>query len=180
VRPPTLPRAPAADEPTLVMAEPAEDVTRDSPSIALDCASAAFCFAAAVASDVEEALRTLARRTADVDCRSITRDAAKDILSEKERTMAMEWLMVALGVGCEVEAPVSAFLRENPRLARARVGQLFHGLLSNTSSSLAFPFNRRISENKYQSSPILKYRRPSHSKLLDSKNILELPCICVI
>lgn len=139
MRPPTLPRvpkAPTADEPTLVMTVPADEVTRDSPSIALDCASAAFFFAAAAASDVEEALRTPARRTADVDCRSITRDAAKDILSKKERAMAMGWLMMAQVVGCEVEAPASAFLRENPRRAVRRSGKSgIHGLLSNTFAS---------------------------------------------
>lgn len=92
MRPPTFPRAPRAapaEEPTFVMAEPAEDVTRDNPSIALDWTSAAFSFAAAAASDVEEALRMPARRIADVDWRSTTREAAKDILSKEKRSTAM-------------------------------------------------------------------------------------------
>jgi hypothetical protein len=61
-------------------AELAELVTLLSPSDALDEASDAFSFTAPAASDVLEALRRPARRTANVDCRSTARDAARDIV----------------------------------------------------------------------------------------------------
>jgi hypothetical protein len=61
-------------------AEPAELETLVRPSDALDEACAALSFTAPAASDVVEALRRPARRTANVDCRSTARDAARDIV----------------------------------------------------------------------------------------------------
>lgn len=96
VRPPTFPRASAdlpraslVTEPAFESAEPAEEVTRDRPSDALDWKSAAFSFAAAVASEVDEALRMPARRAANVECRSTARDAARDMVTRKEKGAAM-------------------------------------------------------------------------------------------
>jgi hypothetical protein len=70
----------SAASPTLDAAELAELETLVSPSDALDDACAALSFTAPAASDVVEALRTPARRTANVDCRSTARDAANDIV----------------------------------------------------------------------------------------------------
>jgi hypothetical protein len=88
VRPPAFASefiVPVAIEPTLSIAFPADDWTLVRPSDALDCAWAAFSFAAPVASEVDEALRVPARRTANVERRSTTRDAGRDIVSEVER-----------------------------------------------------------------------------------------------
>lgn len=71
--------APAASL-TLAAAELAELWTLERPSEALDDACAAFSFTTPVASAVVEALRMPARRTANVDCRSTARDAARDIV----------------------------------------------------------------------------------------------------
>jgi hypothetical protein len=71
--------APDATEVALEIADPADEVTRVRPSEALDWAWAAFSFAAPAASDVDEALRIPARRTAKVECRSTARDAARDM-----------------------------------------------------------------------------------------------------
>jgi ABC-type transporter Mla subunit MlaD len=69
-----------ADSLTLAAAELAELVTLERPSDALDDAWAALSFTAPAASDVVDALRRPARRTANVDCRSTARDAARDIV----------------------------------------------------------------------------------------------------
>jgi hypothetical protein len=61
-------------------AELAELVTLVRPSDAFDEAFDAVSFTVLVASAVVEALRMPARRTANVDCRSTARDAARDIL----------------------------------------------------------------------------------------------------
>jgi hypothetical protein len=87
VRPPALAnvfRMPEAAEPAFEIADPAEEVTRVSPSDALDWAWETFSFAAPAASEVEEALRMPARRTAKVECRSRARDAARDIATGGE------------------------------------------------------------------------------------------------
>jgi hypothetical protein len=55
-------------------------VTLVRPSDALDEACAALSFTAPAASEVVEALRMPARRTANVDCRNTARDAARDIV----------------------------------------------------------------------------------------------------
>jgi hypothetical protein len=68
-------------EPALESAEPAEELTLDRPSDALDWAWAVFSFAAPAASDVDEALRVPARRTANVERRNTARDAATDIVT---------------------------------------------------------------------------------------------------
>ena len=68
-------------EPALESADPAEELTLDRPSDALDWAWAVFSFAAPAASDVDEALRMPARRTANVERRNTARDAAKDIVT---------------------------------------------------------------------------------------------------
>jgi hypothetical protein len=65
-------------------AELAELWTLESPSDALDEAWAALSFTAPAASDVVEALRRPARRTANVDCRNTARDAARDIVRSVE------------------------------------------------------------------------------------------------
>src|SRR5690348_6114676 len=78
VRPPTFPSAP----PALESAFPADEVTLLRPSDALDWSSLAFCLAASAASEVDEALRMPARRTANVECRSTARDAARDIMRD--------------------------------------------------------------------------------------------------
>lgn len=83
-------------------AELAELETLVRPSDALDEACAAFSFTAPAASDVVEALRMPARRTANVDCRNTARDAARDIVKSAEgvemadgdgcRCRDVEWL----------------------------------------------------------------------------------------
>jgi hypothetical protein len=74
----------------------AELVTLVRPSDALDCACDAFSFTAPAASDVVEALRSPARRTVNVDCRSTARDAARDIVR------AVEGVEMARGDGVGV------------------------------------------------------------------------------
>jgi hypothetical protein len=69
------------EEPTFDAAELAELVTLLRPSDAFDEASAALSLTAPAASDVFEALRMPARRTANVLCRSAARDAARDIVA---------------------------------------------------------------------------------------------------
>jgi hypothetical protein len=81
--------------PTLETAEPAELVTLVRPSDALDWACCAVSFTAPAASDVLEALRTPARRTANVDCRSTARDAARDMV----RSVRRVGMAAADGVG---------------------------------------------------------------------------------
>lgn len=63
VLPPIPPSTFPTVEPTLVMAEPALDVTFDKPSEAFDAASEAFVFAVLAASAVVEALRNAVRGT---------------------------------------------------------------------------------------------------------------------
>jgi hypothetical protein len=105
VRPPTLFAASVAALPTLLAAELADEETRDRPSDALDEtldeASAAFSFAAPAASDVVEALRRPARRTAKVERRSTWREAARDIVTGSGRELAMGWMRVGV-LGLEV------------------------------------------------------------------------------
>lgn len=101
VRPPTLFAALVAALPTLLAAALAEEVTRLRPSDAFDDASAAFSFAAPAASDVVDALRMPARRTAKVECRSTWRDAARDIVTGSGRELAMGWMSVGV-LGLEV------------------------------------------------------------------------------
>ena len=79
VVPPTLFAVSETVDPAFDAAAPALDDTLERPSDALDAASDAFSFAASV---VDEALRTPARRTANRDCRSTTRDVAADIVTE--------------------------------------------------------------------------------------------------
>jgi hypothetical protein len=69
-----------AASPAFDTAELAELETLVRPSDALDVACAALSFTAPAASDVVEALRMPARRTANVDCRNTARDAARDIV----------------------------------------------------------------------------------------------------
>lgn len=75
-------------------ADSAELLTLVRPSDALDwtleAASPAFSFAAPAASDVVEALRMPARRTANRDWRTSARDAAKDMVMVRRRGWAME------------------------------------------------------------------------------------------
>jgi hypothetical protein len=82
--PPACALVALAASPTLDAAELAELLTLVRPSDALDEACAALSFTAAVASDVVEALRRPARRTANVDCRNTARDAARDIVRSVE------------------------------------------------------------------------------------------------
>ena len=90
----TAPAALLAALPTELAAESAELLTLVRPSDALDCAldaaSPAFSFAAPAASDVVEALRMPARRTASRDWRTSARDTAKDIVMVRRRGWAME------------------------------------------------------------------------------------------
>lgn len=96
VLPPMLPSAP----PTLERADPADEVTLLKPCEAFDCASEAFSLAALATSDgFVEALRTPARRTANLECRSTARDAARDIVTEEEGGRGVEVDVVRLGVG---------------------------------------------------------------------------------
>jgi hypothetical protein len=67
-------------EPALEAAELAELETLLRPSDAFDEACWAVFFTVLAASDVVEALRMPARRTAKVDCRNTARDAERDIL----------------------------------------------------------------------------------------------------
>lgn len=69
-----MPAAPAAADPAFERADPADEVTLDSPWEALDWRSDAFSLAA---SGVVEALRMPARRAVNVECRSTARDAAR-------------------------------------------------------------------------------------------------------
>jgi hypothetical protein len=78
VVPPTLFAVSVTVDPAFDAAALALDDTLERPSDALDAASDAFSFAASV---VDEALRMPARRTANCDCRSTTRDAAADIVT---------------------------------------------------------------------------------------------------
>lgn len=81
-----MPAVSVTAEPTFNAAAPALEVTLERPSDALDEASDAFSFAASV---VDEALRTPARRTVNLDCRSTARDAAADIVTGYEGELAM-------------------------------------------------------------------------------------------
>jgi hypothetical protein len=123
VRPPTLFAASVAALPTLLAAALAEEETRDRPSDALedalDDASAAFSLAAPAASDVDEALRRPARRTAKVECRSTWREAARDIVTGSGRGLAMGWMRVGV-LGLEV----GSF---GPNLTFFRHGEHAHG-----------------------------------------------------
>jgi hypothetical protein len=79
---------------TELAADSAELLTLVRPSDALDwtleAASPAFSFAAPAASEVVEALRRPARRTANRDWRTSARDTAKDIVMVRRRGWAME------------------------------------------------------------------------------------------
>jgi hypothetical protein len=81
---------PAAD-PTLAMADPAEDVTLERPSAAFDAACDVFSFAVLAASAVVEALRNVARRRETLGCRSTIRDADDDI-AKVERGNWPRWV----------------------------------------------------------------------------------------
>lgn len=85
VRPPIPPRALEVNCPALIIAEPAEDVTLDSPSDAFDAAWEAFSFAEPATSEFVEALRIAARRTANCERRNTARDTARDIATRKEK-----------------------------------------------------------------------------------------------
>jgi hypothetical protein len=76
--PPTI--FPAAS-PALPTADPADDVTRDRPSCALDAVAAVFSFAALATSDVEDALRKGARRRSNCCCRITARERQRDIVA---------------------------------------------------------------------------------------------------
>ena len=90
----TVPAALLAALLTELAAEPAELLTLVRPSDALDwtleAASPAFSFAAPAASEVVDALRMPARRTANRDWRTTARDTAKDIVMVRRRGWAME------------------------------------------------------------------------------------------
>lgn len=90
---------PTAEE-ALLIAGPADDVTRLSPSDAFEVATCAWSFAfdavleaALAASLVVEALRKACWRKASLDCRSATRAMGKDIIA------TVEGLLAAIG-GC--------------------------------------------------------------------------------
>lgn len=95
VRPPTFPRAPAAADPAFEIVAPADEVTRDRPSCAFFENSAVLSLAALAASEVDEALRTPARRTVNVERRSTARDAARDITAGEE--MERRWGCRSMG-----------------------------------------------------------------------------------
>ena len=96
VRPPTFPRAPAAADPAFEIVAPADEVTRDRPSCAFFENSAVLSLAALAASEVdEEALRTPARWTANVERRSTARDAARDMSAGEE--MERRWGCRSMG-----------------------------------------------------------------------------------
>jgi len=84
--------------------EDASDAFEDASDAfddALVDASAAFSFTAPVASEVVDALRRPARRTAKVECRSTWRDAARDIVTGSGGELAMGWMRVGV-LGLEV------------------------------------------------------------------------------
>ena len=96
VRPPIPPRALEVNCPALTIAEPAEDVTLDSPSDAFDAAWEAFSFAEPATSEFVEALRIAARRTANCERRNTARDTARDITTRKEKGNGMDGEGMAL------------------------------------------------------------------------------------
>lgn len=72
----------------LLMPDPADEVTRDRPSCALEATSDVFSFAfepvleaASVAFEVVEACRRAVRRVRSWVCRSTARDAAADMIA---------------------------------------------------------------------------------------------------
>lgn len=92
VLPVMLLMAPLAADPALLAAEPADDVTFERPSWALELAEPATSLALLAVleatSEVVEALRTAIRP--NCGARSTIRDAAKDIVEEKTRRRARE------------------------------------------------------------------------------------------
>lgn len=88
---PTLLAAALADEVTRVRPSDALVENSDALDDALDETSEAFSLAAPAASDVDEALRMPARRTAKVERRSTWREAARDIVRGSGRGLAMRW-----------------------------------------------------------------------------------------
>jgi hypothetical protein len=62
------------------MAGPAEEVTLERPSEALEAAEEAVSLALEAASEVEEACLTAVLRTRNCDCRRTARDAVAGIL----------------------------------------------------------------------------------------------------
>lgn len=80
VLPPTFLSALPTPWAAFVIAGPADEETRERPSVAFDAADEADWLALEAASEVEEACLTVVLRVRNCDCRRTARDAATGIL----------------------------------------------------------------------------------------------------